>query len=64
MVVDRVDFLAFMCRAINMTATHKSRTAQIKEVVKAAKDILGISEVTVEVIHRMLNRMANDQDNT
>ena len=38
------DFLAFVCRAINSTAPHKGRTARIKEVVKAAKDILGISE--------------------
>lgn len=54
LVVKRVDFLAFMCHILNMSEQVKKKSARIEMVVRAAKEFMGIMEVTGEMLHGML----------
>lgn len=58
--MNRVDFLAFMCRVMNMSDQVKKKSARIDVVVREAKDFLGITEATGVMMHEMLNQPRGD----
>lgn len=60
LVVNRVDFLAFMCRVMNMSDQVNKKSASIDVVVREAKDFLGITEATGVMMHEMLNQPRGD----
>ncbi len=55
MIVDKINFITFICKVVNVAIQQKKKSDRIKTIVEAAIVILGIKEVTAELIHEMLN---------
>lgn len=55
LIVDKISFVAFICKTVNVAIQQKKKSDRIKTIVEAAVEILGIKEVTAELIHVMLN---------
>lgn len=54
LIVNQIDFIAFIGKVINMTALEENRTAKLKVIVGAATEFLGVTDVTVAMIVDML----------
>lgn len=55
LIVGKTKFVAFICKTVNVAIQQKKKSDRIKTIVEAAIEILGITEVTAELIHEMLN---------
>lgn len=55
LIVGKTKFIAFICKTVNVAIQQKKKSDRIKTIVEAAIEILGITEVTAEMIHEMLN---------
>jgi CRISPR/Cas system-associated exonuclease Cas4 (RecB family) len=47
--MNQVDFVAFIGEVINTTRVVESRNARLKVIVEMAKEILAVTDVTVEM---------------
>ncbi|KAL0973670.1 hypothetical protein UPYG_G00209270 [Umbra pygmaea] len=54
LVVGRVEFLAFLCSVVNVCSQVKGRNARIDVVVGAARDFMGVIDVTGEMVHELM----------
>jgi hypothetical protein len=55
LIMNKVDFIAFIGKVINTSRVVESRNARSKVIVEKAKEILGVTDVTVEMVVDMLN---------
>lgn len=55
LIVDKISFVAFICKTVNVAMQQKRKSDRIKTIVEAAVEILGFKEITAGLIHEMLN---------
>ena len=63
LIVDKISFITFMCKIVNVALQQTKKSDRIKTVVDAARMILGLNEpsITAELIHEMLDPNGNDK---
>ncbi len=54
LIMTKENFLAFIVKVIHFTAMLPSRSAKIKTILEAAAEFLGISGISVNMIHEIL----------
>lgn len=55
LVMSKENFLVFIIKIINVTAMISSRSAKMKVIIDAASEFLGITGITVQMIHEILS---------
>jgi hypothetical protein len=55
LIMNKVDIIAFISKVINTIRVVESINTRLKVIVEMAKEILGLTDVTVEMVVDMLN---------
>lgn len=60
LVIDKISFVAFICKIVNVAMQQQRKSDRIKTIVQAAAELLGIKDIKAEMIHEMLNPTSYD----
>lgn len=55
LIMDKISFVTFICKIVNVAMQQPKKSDRIKTIVHAAAELLGIKDISAEMIHELLN---------